>query len=1090
MLKRFAVIVAVLLTALLLQFLQNKVLVGEQDLQADLKPSAVQPADGSKAFDVVLKDIAGNASDTQERDAGEVRRRLAGGGRDTPIAVTEVRDDQANHRIEIIAPATTDDLAIRQRITGRTYIRSNESKDFWHINRGIDLRGGVEFTCRLKNDDGRIVPANDEVLATLRSRLDERGLTEPVVARLSNGDVQIVIPGGSRADAARTRKVLETTGRLEFREVIATFPTKEFPSRTAGEPDCAWKILGENVYRFNPNVPVGTRQDIIAPESERSDGRQVTYYHLGPVALSGKDIADAGESMQGGELGVSIAFTAIGAGKNHEFTSSTKERGDKGAGTGRIAIVFDGIVKSAPTVREPSSTNCLISGSFTSQEIKDLRGILKAGSLSVKPEILSERVVGATLGLEEVSRAFTTMFWTLATLVVFLGIYYRRLGVVAIGAVLVNGALTFSVLSIFGATLTLPGIAGLILSLAMGIDTNILIYERIREEMREDKGLMAAIEAGYNRAFLTVIDSHLTTISAGLMLYLIGSGPIQGFGLTLMIGIAISLFSGIYVGRLLTDLLCRGRQTLNMMYLFKPVHLAYCHYRKLSYALVALTAVIGIGYFLVGHKLTPGQSFERNFDIEFTGGTMVQVGFTQPQGPQAVEQALEKAWAAVPVDKRPESLLNPREIQRQPYVENLTQGGSDSRQWVFRVRDIKGGQLERQRHELETASTKVLKRIELLGQQQPPDTVGARRLQAAEFEPLKKQIEELGRQIAGRTEEFKHQLGGAFTGMVAAEGDEVMAVTWVDNRLVMRIATVSVPSRTQADAMLAKVAAFGRDAAVKPLPDGGNGLEVAVTFRETPRLPTTSIAADSVDPPTLQVERLLAKAGIAASEAKAVSLAGGEIYETVVNAAATQRLAVAQSYPASQHFSGQVADRMKLQALFALGAALALMMLYIAARFELAFGLGAAVSLLHVVIQTLGIVALFGIRIDLTIIAAFLTIVGYAINDTIVTYDRIRENLGKMAGKPLEHIIDTSIAEVIPRTILTGGHVALALIIMLVFAGESLRGFCATLLIGILLGTYSSVFVASPLLITFRRRMAVPLTPAAPTDGVIEAKPA
>lgn len=1081
LLKRLAIVLSVLATALFLQFLANRVLVGEQELQAETYPTTTTTA-GAKAFEVVLKDVAGTRVDATERDVAAVQARLAGNVKDHPIPTKDVAFVPTSKRIVVVVPEDQDETQLRQRLTGRPYQRENEPHPFWYVPKGIDLRGGVEFICRLKNADGRVVPATDEVIATLRNRLDERGLTEPKVTKLSNGDAQVVIPGGTRADAARTRKVLETTGRLEFREVLGPqtgyYPNAEFPSSVPGDAKCAWIKLGTGLYRLNPRIG-GSRQDIIAPKEPDPGLEPSQFMHLGPAKLTGKDVADAHESMRNGSPSLAITFTAVGAGKNHEFTSTVKQRGQTG-GTGRLAIVFDGVVKSDPTVIEPSSRDCEISGHFTHDEIKDLRGVLKAGSLAVTPEILSERVVGATLGIEEVSRAFTTMFWTLATLVAFLGIYYRRLGVVAIGSVAINGALTWTTLAVFGATLTLPGIAGLILSLAMGIDTNILIYERIREEMREDKGLPAAIDAGYTRAFLTVIDSHLTTISAGLMLYLIGSGPVKGFGLTLMIGIAISLFSGIYVGRLLTEFLCRRKQTLSMMYLCRPIHIGYCRLRKLSYVLVAATAVIGIGYFAFGHKLTPGASFDRNFDIEFTGGTLVQVSFKEPQEAKAVELAIEQAWAKVPEDQRKESLLNPREIQRQAYVQNLAQKGSASRQWVFRVRDEEGAKLEQQRHDLELENAALLKQIETLREKTPPDTAQANRLEKEQFVPLKKRIDDLGTEITNRTEVFKHELAGAFGGLVAAEGDEVLAASWKDERLTLDIATIDQAEPNQADAIAQKIAYMGRETSVKPLA-AGKGLSVGIAFREPPRAPQQSQVAETTDPGTRRIEHLLLAGGVGADEARAVAAAGGQVFEAVVNAAAAQQVVVAQPFPASQHFSGQVADRMKLQAVLALSAAMILMMLYIAARFELAFGLGAVVSLLHVVIQTLGLVALFNIRIDLTIIAAFLTIVGYAINDTIVTYDRIRENLGKMAGKPLEEIVDTSIAEVMPRTILTGGHVALALVIMLVFAGESLRGFCSTLLIGILLGTYSSVFVASPLLLSFRKRMETP--PAAPADG-------
>jgi preprotein translocase subunit SecF len=302
-------------------------------------------------------------------------------------------------------------------------------------------------------------------------------------------------------------------------------------------------------------------------------------------------------------------------------------------------------------------------------------------------------------------------------------------------------------------TLTLPGIAGLILSITMSIDTNVLIYERIREELRDDKGLPAAIEAGYNRVFLTVIDSHITTMATGLVLYLIGTGPIKGFGLTLIVGVGISLFTGIYVGRIVTDTLTRRCQNLSMSSFFKPMPFGYVRLRWASYALTILTAIGGIGYFALGHKLHPGQGFDRNFDIEFTGGTMVQVSFSEAMDGDGIDKALADAWARVPADQRQDSLLDPSEIQKQPYFASLAEASGTSRQWVFRVRDVQGAALERERHDLEVQRGAIIREIEQKRTAQPPDMAGAKRIELEALAPLAKRIDEASTRITGRTDE-------------------------------------------------------------------------------------------------------------------------------------------------------------------------------------------------------------------------------------------------------------------------------------------------------------------------------------------------
>ena len=252
-----------------------------------------------------------------------------------------------------------------------------------------------------------------------------------------------------------------------------------------------------------------------------------------------------------------------------------------------------------------------------------------------------------------------------------------------------------------------------------------------------------------------------------------------------------------------------------------------------------------------------------------------------------------------------------------------------------------------------------------------------------------------------------------------------------------------------------------------------------MVINATYRKPPTGVHQLPVSDPAL--ERLTALIGGQAvdDQSRGRAVVAFELFNSSVVQAAKVRLTVAQPFPSSEHFSGQVAGQMKVRALLALGIAMLVMMFYIAARFELAFGLGGVISLLHVVVQTVGMVCLLDIRIDLTVVAALLTIIGYAINDTIVIYDRIRENLGLMVGKTLSEVINASIAQTMPRTFLTGGCTIAALCIMLFFAGDSLTAFTATLLIGVLFGTFSSIFVAAPLLIALQRKGKALIDPPA-----------
>ena len=1071
MLRRLIVTGAVAALVLVLLLVQNKVLTGHHELQGELRPLSATA--GSAVYELVLRDAAGNPRVVPTEELEDIRllveRRLAADPAKGLEAIPHqdlIQDAGGSLRLSV--PERHDGELLARRVGGKPFRMANEPRELVHVTRGIDIQGGVEFICRLYDERGERVAADEETVGILRGRLDERGLTEPQVTRLSNGDVQIVIPGGTSADAARTRRVLETTGRLEFREVLADYGrvpegTKtDFPGTEPGQQGTAVVRRKNGGWDFAPGVP-RQRGDIVAAQ-ETEPGREPTHWlRLGPVKVQGRDVKAAYQTTQDGSPAVGIEFTAVGAGKNEEFTTDTKRKGDQGNGTGRIAILFDGVVKSDPRVISPSSNTCVITGRFTQDEIDGLKAALRGGSLSVTPQVLSERVVGATLGHQEVERAVTAMLWSLTFIVLFMVAYYRRLGLVAVSSVVVTAALTWTTMSIFGATLTLPGIAGLILSIAMSIDTNVLIYERIREELRGDKGLRHAIQAGYDRAFVTVLDSNLTTVIAGLVLYMIGSGPIKGFGLTLMIGIAISMFSGIYFGRLLTDFLCRGRDGLSLAGWFKEMPLPYVAMRKIAFSITAVTAIGGLMYFLLGHKLVGG-TFERNFGIDFTGGVMVQATFDRPLAVAEVEDALAKAEAAIPADQRDASLIND-ELSKQPYYAKLGETGA-SRQWVFRTRDDEGTRLERLRHDMELEVSEIRRKAETLRTAEVPDKAGAERIEREELAPKVRELTKLTEQVQGRTAAFKQAIAAAFAGSIRAEGGEITRAAWTDRSLELHLATIDEVAGPQA-AEIAKRLPKAWSPVVEPAP---GGLLVRCSFAEDP-VP----AVEAIDSTAQHLLGLLGAPPVGQDGHDAAvgrANAAAQVAERVADIAASQRVAVATPFPSSEQFSGQVAERMKWSALAALFVALVLMLFYIAARFEFAFGVGATVSLLHVILQAVALLALFHIRIDLTVIAGLLTVIGYAINDTIVVYDRIRENLRLMAGKSLEAVIDASVAQTMPRTILTGGGVIIALTIMVFATGDSLKAFNLTLLAGILLGTFSSVFVASPMLLLFRRRIA------------------
>ncbi|MHC5068294.1 MAG: protein translocase subunit SecD, partial [Planctomycetota bacterium] len=927
----------------------------------------------------------------------------------------------------------------------------------------IDLRGGVEFTCRLYNRDNEVVAADEVVVDILRRRLDARGLTEPQVFRLTSGDIQVVIPGGTQADAARTRKVLETTGRLEIREVkadIRVTPGLVELTRPGEEPVRLQPAQAGELLKQNPNgtwdfgadysdhLSRAPFVDVIYPKKTAPGAEPTEFIHLGTVVLTGADVDSAFPTFgNNGGPAVGITFKAAGGETNRVFTTDVKAKGDTGVGTGRISISMDGVVESDPRVVSPSGRNTVIEGRFTDEEVDSLRTVLVAGALSVTPRVTSERVVGPSLGAETIERGATSMLWGLAViLVMMLGYYRLRIGSVAIASLVTTIGLVFVVLSIFGATLTLPGLAGLVLTVGMAVDANILIFERLREELTEDVDLATGISNGYSRAFITILDASLTTFITALILYLIGSGPVKGFGLTLMIGITTSMFGAIYVGRLVTEWWYRGKTSAVIPSLLKPVALRYTSMR---WPALALSVLILVGSWAA--FLGKDGGVDNNYDIDFTGGNMVQVTFVEKLTNDQVRTALEQASAG---DR--DHLLAPSNVQLLPYFADFGEAGEGSRQWMFKGRDLAGASIERERAAAEDKLAEAHRAIDELSMEdnelkvnsKPPvneAAIAELRSQLAGYDAT---VVELTAKVEERQAAFRGELAAAFAGKLKAEGSEIRAVAWDDATVTLDLALLAAANAEQLAAIEARMSEKGRfdDLAAEHVEGDDQTLRLRVGY------PAAPAAVERLQRDDAIVARMAELLGSEDAAARGRVIQAAHVYDQIVDAVATAGLNVDQPFPSSQHFSPLVGDQMKTTSMIAMMVAVLCILAYIAARFEMRYGVGAIVALAHDVLITIGLLAVFDLRIDLTVIAALLTIIGYSLNDTIVVFDRIRENIGKIA-KGLAEVIDLSIAHTMSRTLLTSTTTLAVVAILFFWGGEGVHAFSGTLLIGLLLGT-------------------------------------
>jgi len=552
-----------------------------------------------------------------------------------------------------------------------------------------------------------------------------------------------------------------------------------------------------------------------------------------------------------------MEFSQQNFGQPYVSLELDSEGGDKFASiTGmnvgkRLAIVLDGEVYTAPVIRERiPSGRAQISGNFSVQDAKDIAIVLRAGALPAPVAIIEERSVGPALGKDSIEKGIRAVVIGGLVVLIFMAAYYLLAGVIADFALVLNITLITGALAYFGGTLTLPGIAGLVLTIGMAVDANVLIFERIREETRLGKVLRAAISAGYDKAFWTILDANVTTLITALILFQFGTGPVRGFATTLSIGIVASMFTALVVTRLILDLLTLGTggiKKLRMMQFFSQPNIQFVKIRKIAYIVSIVVITVGMFIFV--------QRGARNYGVDFTGGALQQFEFEEVIQVEDVRNVLDSRG------------LGESSIQQFGEGKGII------------IRSLKG------------------------------------------------KTDEI---IAGLKEKFKN---------ISFE--------------VMRI--------------------------------------------------------ESVGP-----------------------VVGEDLRRAAIKAFIFAMIGIC---------------------------------FYISFRFEFRFAVTAIIALLHDVLVCLGLIALTGREISLPVVAALLTIVGYSINDTIVLFDRIREDRKFMRKASQDEIINTSINQTLSRTVLTSVTTLLVVLSLFIFGGEVINDFSFVLLVGVLVGTYSSIFIASPLLI-------------------------
>ncbi|MDP2906096.1 MAG: protein translocase subunit SecD [Candidatus Omnitrophota bacterium] len=702
------------------------------------------------------------------------------------------------------------------------------------INLGLDLKGGMHLL--LKVDTSHLSKeakedAADRALEVIRNRVDQFGVRETSIQKQGEDEIVVQLPGVT--DRERAIEIIGKTAMLEFK-LVSKDPEK-LKAALSGAVAEGYELK----YSQDDNEALLLEKKVL----------------LTGDALTNAMVQFNQSSF--GEPAVGLKLNAEGAKKFGEITAAN-------VGS-RLAIVLDGKVQSAPNIREAiPSGEAVISGRFSIEQAQDLALILRVGALPAPMRVEEERTIGPLLGADSINKGIKAVAIGSILVFVFMAGYYLLAGVIADFALLLNLLMILGGLGILpvlfpgvSATLTLPGLAGMVLSLGMAVDANVLINERIREELASGKNLRAAIANGYSRAFSAIFDSNLTTLIAAVLLFQFGTGPIRGFAVTLTIGLIASMFTAIVVTRAIFELLLSLgvlKNSLPMLKLIGETKFDFIGKRKIFYALSLAVIVPGIIFYLI-----KGQEA---YGIDFAGGQLQEYSFKAP-----------------------------------PKIEDVR---------------------------------KVLKDI-----------------------------------------------GAA-------------------------------------------------DASIQQ-------------FKENPNAVLIRTSVDKSQEITAKLKEMFPQQDIQVLRVERVGPVAGK--------------------------------HLKDKAIQALIWSLVGILIYVGFRFKhINFAVAGVIALIHDVLVAMAFLVFTGRQIDLLSVTAFLTIAGYSINDTIVIYDRVRENMRLYRKLTLKELINLSVNQTLGRTLLTSGVTLLVVISILFYGGEVLSNFAFTLFVGFISGVYSTVFIASPLVLAWSRR--------------------
>jgi SecD/SecF fusion protein len=1023
----------------------------------------------------------------------QINQRLSGG--DGPKLAARA---SGSNQVEIDVPEGADLAAAEKRIAAVDVVLKSAGK-----------RSEPGKTVLVYTVDPRAekIVEMDKLITAVGKRINPSGVKELTIRRYGADQIEVIVPEVEEREVEQIKRKISTSGLLEFRITANKIDDKELIKASQ-------KSVGRDVYIGGRLVGrwVQAGPDLFVPDGEFREtptrGREILV-RIDPFDVDGRYLNRASQGFdQRGGLAVDFSFDAEGGRKFGELTG--RNLPDTTIDFFRhLGIILDNVMLSAPTINSTIYGQGQIMGQFTAPEIEFLIGVLNAGSLpaSLRPEPISQQRISSQLGDDTIRSGTLAIVISTVSVLVFMAVYYRFAGIVADVAVVLNMIVTVALMILIKAAFTLPGLAGLVLTVGMAVDANVLIYERMREETERGASLRMAIRNGYSRAMATIIDSHVTTLASAVVLYMVGTDQIKGFAVTLIIGLLMSLFTAVYVSRVIFDVAERKRwlTKLNFMHLIGHTNIDFIRWR--TPAIIGSLVIIAVG---VVATVARGPEL---LDIDFTGGSSVQVLFAEdkPHDIAAVRDAVA-GLEDVAVSSVGEDRLAFKVDTSEPDIKKVQALLQEKFPGELRTYHMSFGPLAMiEAKPAEPAKDEAPKDEAAKPADAPAETKPAGETEAKPAEAPKSSVI-----VARRTVEIAAADNqAAVTALVLAHAEEPPAQAPADSRAASDAkpaaaepaATPVTPATTPAEPATTAPAATSAPPAVASM-EGGT--RVTLTFpQEISYTPLREMVQQALDALEIKdaVFELKNPDYQLGSDARyhewtLETTLPKEQTEALLNRMQTT-IAETPVFPSSNQIGGKVAGDTQLMALYALLASMVIIVIYVWIRFQnVIFGLAAVLALLHDVLVTvaflamsyylspyLGFLLVDPFKISLSVLAALLTIIGFSINDTIVVFDRIREVRGKSTDLT-EQVINLSVNQTLSRTLLTSGTVFIASIILYFVGGPGIHGFAFSMVIGVIAGTYSSIYIAAPVLLWLRKPSTKPAgaNRAAAAAGGLSAK--